>query len=48
MTRAWISLADVLAVKDSDILIARAIGLVLSGALILLWAGLRLTRPIGA
>lgn len=28
--------------------LARALGLILSGCVILAWAGLKLTRPIGA
>lgn len=42
-------LAHVLANPSNDALVVRALGLVASGALILLWAGLRLMPPkIGA
>lgn len=40
---------DRLHCTDSDVLIARALGLVMAGAFLLLWAGLRLMpKPIGA
>lgn len=37
---------DALHCRDADRVLAQALGLILSGCLVLAWAGLRLTRHI--
>ncbi len=43
----WPAVADHVYRTQPSVL-ARALGLILSGCLVLAWAGLKLTRPIGA